>query len=305
MIHSLEVKNYTGDKLLIELGKPEKSGFRIISISGLGPCKSTINMTEVTTSDGALFNSARVGPRNIIIQIVFEGCGPDEIEALRQKTYKFFPIKQLVELSFVTDHRKAKAIGYVESNEPSIFSAMENTQISIICPDSYFYSLETATNITTFYGIEPVFEFPFSNESLSESLLEFGVIKRTSEANVIYEGDSEIGVTIIMHAEGSVSNIDIYNTGTKESMHIDTNKIQDITGSPIAAGDDIIICTVKGKKSIMLLRDGKYTNILNSLGRDSKWFQLAKGDNVFAFTAEQGITNLRISIENDVIYEGI
>ena len=54
-----------------------------------------------------------------------------------------------------------------------IFSAamMETTQISIVCPDPYFYSAgPDGTNTTIFYGVEPLFEFAFSNESLTESL---------------------------------------------------------------------------------------------------------------------------------------
>ena len=32
---------------------------------------------------------------------------------------------------------------------------------------------------------------------------------------------------------------------------------------------------------------------------------LAKGDNIFAFTADSGVTNLQFRIENKVIYEGV
>ena len=74
---------------------------------------------------------------------------------------------------------------------------------------------------------------------------------------VAYNGDAEIGVTITIHAIGEVSNITIYNTGTREVMRIDTDKLEKFTGSGIIAGDEIIICTVKGNKSITLLRNGK------------------------------------------------
>lgn len=76
-----------------------------------------------------------------------------------------------------------------------------------------------------------------------------------------------------------------------------------------AARNDILAkrfgLTVKGKKSITLLRNGKTTNILNCLDKNADWFQLAKGDNVFAYTAEEGSTNLQFKIENRVIYEGV
>jgi hypothetical protein len=41
------------------------------------------------------------------------------------------------------------------------------------------------------------------------------------------------------------------------------------------------------------------------LTKDTDWFQLAKGDNVFAYVAEEGIQNLQFKIENQTVYEGI
>lgn len=39
--------------------------------------------------------------------------------------------------------------------------------------------------------------------------------------------------------------------------------------------------------------------------KNTDWFTLAKGDNIFAFTADSGVTNLQFRIENKVIYEGV
>jgi hypothetical protein len=88
-------------------------------------------------------------------------------------------------------------------------------------------------------------------------------------------------------------------------MKINTDKLLALTGSVIIAGDDIIISTVKGNKYITLLRDGTYINILNCLDKNVDWLQLAKGDNVFAFTAETGNAFLQFRIENRTVYEGV
>lgn len=304
MIKSITVTNYLGDSIKLELGRPEKSGFLIGSISGLGPSKANINTTEVSTNDGSLFNSARLNQRNIVFEFIFvETINGESIEDVRQKSYKYFPLKKKLDLLIETDNRIAKTTGYVESNEPNIFSSREGTQISIICPDPNFYS--AANNTTVFYGIEPVFEFPFSNESLTDPLITFGNIQLKTENVITYKGDTEIGVTIHIHAIGEVENITIYNTGTREIMRIDTVNLEALTGSGIVAGDDIIIKTQKGDKSITLIREGQYINILNCLGRETDWFTLAKGDNIFAFTAESGTTNLQFWIENKLIYEGV
>ncbi len=307
MIKSITVTNYLGDSIKLELGRPEKSGFLIESVSGLGPSKANINTTEVSTNDGSLFNSARLNQRNIVFEFIFvETINGESIEDVRQKSYKYFPLKKKLDLLIETDNRIAKTTGYVESNEPNIFSSREGTQISIICPDPHFYSAGPGGNNTTvFYGIEPVFEFPFSNESLTDPLIVFGNIQLKTENVITYKGDTEIGVTIHIHAIGEVENITIYNTGTREIMRINTVKLEALTGSGIVAGDDIIIKTQKGDKSITLIREGQYINILNCLGKETDWFTLAKGDNIFAFTAESGTTNLQFWIENKVIYEGV
>lgn len=304
MIKAITVTNYLGDSIKLDLTRPEQSGFVVHSITGLGPGEANINTTEVSTNDGSLFNSSRLPSRNIVIGLKF--LWKNSIEDVRQLSYKHFPIKKKLTLLIETDNRQAEIDGYVETNDPNIFSKEEGSDISIICPNPFFYSAgENGKNTTIFYGVEPMFEFPFSNESLFECLLEMGAIQNQTEKVITYNGDSEIGVIITIHAVGAASKIAIYNTGTREIMRIDTDKLATFTGSGIIAGDDIIICTVKGSKSISLLRAGKVINILNCLEKNSDWFQLTKGDNIFAYTAETGSSNLQFKIENRIIYEGV
>ena len=307
MIYSIVVTNYLGDRIKLELGKPDVSGFLIKSVTGLGPVKATVNTTEVVTNDGSMFNSARLSQRNIVFQIVFvDTVYGETIEDVRQKSYKYFLAKKSVEIIIETDNRYVRTSGYVESNEPNIFSSQEGTQISIICPDPYFYSAgEDGNNVTNFYSIDPMFEFPFSNESLDEPLLVFGEIQIKTEGVITYHGDSEIGVMIYIHAIGPATNINIYNTETREVMRINTEKISSLTGKGIVASDDIVINTAKGEKSITLIREGVSYNILNCLDKNTDWFMLAKGYNIFAFTADSGVTNLQFRVENKVIYEGV
>lgn len=279
MIYSFAITNYLGDRVKLELGKPEVSGFLIKSVTGLGPVKANVNTTEVVTNDGSMFNSARLSQRNIVFQLAFvDTVYGETIEDIRQKSYKYFPAKKSVEIVIETDNRYVKIKGYVESNEPDIFSSQEGTQISIICPDPYFYSAgEDGNNVTDFYTIDPMFEFPFSNESLTDPLLIFGEIQIKTEGVITYYGDSEIGVVIYIHAIGPATNINIYNTETREVMMINTTKLEKLTGKGLVASDDIVINTTKGEKSITLIREGASYNILNCLDKNTDWFTLSKG----------------------------
>lgn len=135
--------------------------------------------------------------------------------------------------------------------------------------------------------------------------IEMGSIENLKERNIYYDGDAETGVLIKIHAIGSAEHIVIYNTGTRERMILDTDKLAALTGSGIVQGDEINISTVKGDKYVRLLRNGVEYNILNILDKNSDWFQLAKGDNIFTYTATYGASNLQFKILNNIAFEGI
>lgn len=304
MIKSVTITNHLDESIKLDLFNPDESGFIIKSIDGLGPVKANINFKELATNDGSIDNSARLSSRNIVMSLQF--IESPTIEETRLKSYKYFPIKRNIKILIETDNRICETIGRVETNVPTIFSNAEGCQISILCPNPYFYSAgENGANQTIFYGTDPLFEFPFSNESLTEDLIEFGSIENRTEGTIYYDGDAEIGITIQIHAVGEAEGLVIYNTRTREIMRIDDNKLKSLIGSGIQAGDEITITTSRGEKGIYILRSGVKTNILNSLEKPIKWFQLLKGDNTFAYTASAGLTNLQFRIENKVIYEGV
>lgn len=304
MIRSITVTNYLGDSLKLELARPEKSGFVVLGVSGLGPGKATINTTEISTDDGAVFNSSRLPARNIVISLKY--LPTESIEHTRHLSYKYFPIMKKLKLLIETDTRLAEIEGYVESNEPNIFSNFEGSNISIICSNPLFKAVGEDSIVSTyFYGIEPSFEFPFSNESLTEALLEFSIYRVNVENVVTYNGDFDIGMTMHIYSTGNAGNITLTNTRTREQMTINADRIEALTGSGIIAGDEIVINTVKRNKSVTLIRNGKSINILNALDRNSDWFTLTRGENLFAYTADSGSINLRFKIDYQVTYEGV
>ena len=284
MIKSLTVTNPKGESLKLELTNPWESGLIVREITGLGPSRASIISQPLSSADGSIFSSARVENRQILITLQ-PIDGPD-VETYRQKTYRYFPVKKEVTLLVETDNRTAEARGYVESNTPNIFSKEETIQISIVCTDPYFY--ETRNEEIAFSGVLPAFEFPFSNESLTEPLLEFGEIRLDTRAVLEYKGDADTGMYITIHVLGNTGNITIYNVDTYERITIDVAKIQKVTGKKVGAGDDIIISTMSGAKSVLLLRDGMYTNVISAVGKNPDWFQLSSGDNIFAYSAQDG-----------------
>ena len=140
MIQSLIVTNPKGEELTLDLFRPELSGLYIKSIDGLGPPSASINTQDVATIDGALYVGSRLETRNLTIELGM--MDRPSVELNRLKAYRYFPTKRPVSVVVVTDNNKVKIEGYVESNEPDIFSDEESTKISIVCPDPYFYDIE-------------------------------------------------------------------------------------------------------------------------------------------------------------------
>lgn len=163
MLKSVTVKNYLSESLTLILDRPEESGLIIESITGIGAENATVNITEVSSKDGGIFNSARRDKRNIVMNLKFlETKDAPTIEDVRHKTYKFFPLKRKITLTFLTDNWELMIDGYVESNEPDIFSKDEGCQISILCPEPNFRSSKGQRTWSS--GSEPLFEFPFHND---------------------------------------------------------------------------------------------------------------------------------------------
>lgn len=302
MIRGLIVTNHNRESLELDLFHPEWSGIIVNKIEGLGPPKANINYNEVATIDGGIFTSARTEARNIVFTLSMM-WGP-LIEDSRLKIYKYFPIKKNISIELITDRHHAIAYGYVESNTPDIFSSAESTQVSVICPDPFFYELEQSIHI--FNGVDPLFEFPFWNDSLTENLIEFGNIREDNRGTLDYKGDVDTGVLITCHVMGgTVENLTLWNVDTREHMRIDTNKIKRLTDIQFSQGDDIIINTKIGEKSIQLLHDGKYYNIISCIEKDADWFQLTSGPNTFTFVADHGTNGMMMTMTYRNAYGGV
>ena len=209
MLKNVTITNYLNESVTYTFEGPtidDKSGLLITEIEGLGPVKANVNMTELATADGTIYNSARLEGRNIVIHALYTYA--DTIEEARLMTYKFFPIKKPVTVRIETDNRIAEAVGYVETNEPDIFSEQSGNQISILCESPFF--LSPYKDVTIFAGVNPMFHFPFCNPDPVEKLIVFGEIVSKKTNTVYYSGDSEIGCYIEIHAIGDVENVTIY-----------------------------------------------------------------------------------------------
>lgn len=261
------------------INRPETDLFEVRNIDGLGSVKADINTVPLASVDGESFVGSGVGKRNIVLTL---GMTPDwttwTVSKLRRLLDKYFIPKQTVRLVFETvDFSPVEIFGYIESNEPNMFSKDPEQQISIICPSLYFKSVDQ-TIITGSTADAPI--------------------------AIDYEGDVETGfvVAVSRAASGGVT-----PSWVKIQVHDPlTNYIQVTKTGLVDVNVNYHMSSVPGDKYVRQLNAGGnlLANLLNlrvisdSNDREDRWPKLGPGTLDFAVTSQAAIQNWELSYYN-------
>ena len=314
MFKSVTVTNYRGDSLVLPLTWPNDAGLLISKIDGITPGNVQVNSQDFAVLDGGVYNSSRMETRNITIEFYYgrPGMVPaidnHDVETARHIAYRYFPVKTQVRLDFLTEERNLSIWGYVESNDTDIFSEHEKGQVSIVCPDPYFYEHDTV--VFNFGDSIPEFEFPFSNESLTEPLICFSDYGPGSIYSVDYDGDIEVGTVIRVHFldTPTIDEISIYDISKNKKLTLNFEDIKTKTGvTSISKYADIVISSVRGEKDIWYERYGQRKSIIGAFDvQNFPWMYLTPGENLFGYTADdEYLDEFEISIEHRGAYGGV
>lgn len=244
--------------------------FCLYKMDGLCPPSATLNFSVIANVDGEVYNSGRINKRNIVLYVkIF----PD-IETNRNILYRHFPIGQKVRIFYRNDLHNVYIDGYVESFECDLFTNNESAQISIICNDPYFRSVEKSTTIISI--VHNYFEFPFSipvDDPIVISDRNYYV------EEIVNSGTIPTGMIVEFEAIGdNVLNPWLENKTTGQKM---------IVNAEIDTGEKIIVNTNKHNLSVTkVFTDGRKENILNAMGDGFQWVQLAAGENRISIGAD-------------------
>lgn len=283
-MYTLTVENPKGDTLMLS---QSEANFQIIKIDGLNPPPATINSSTIAGMDGSRYNSSKLQERNIVITLKLNG----DVEKNRLYLYRYFGTKQWCKLYYTNGTRNVHIEGYVETIECDLFSMSETMQISIICNNPYFKSMrEMVDDISK---IMDLFEFPFA---IDPPGIEFSSVDYSRVATVLNEGENVTGLIVEIKINEAVTSPIIRNIDTGEFFGITGNFVQ---------GDEIIIDTNQGSKSVKLIRNGITTNIFAKIMKNSSWLQLRIGENFFAYEADIGAEFMYIIFKHYYLYEGV
>lgn len=281
----LKVENMIGDTITLT---QRESEYQVVNIDGLNPPSAIINSSTVVGRDGSKFQSSKLAERNLVLTIRING----DIERNRLNLYRYFKAKRKHKIFYKNGSRDVFIEGYVETIENNLFTSSQTVQISIVCHDPYFKSVdEIYSDIST---VLSKFAFPFA----IVDPIPFSVLEKDRIVNIVNDGESDTGLEITITATGSVSNPTIYNNVTGESFGLNLDLIE---------GDLVTINTNRGQKAVTLVRGGVEQNIIANVSRDSTWLALEMGDNQFTYTTatSSGEDLLQIIFKHRMIYEGV
>ena len=291
MVFSLILENAAGEQINLTT---TANRYMVSEIDGLYPPAGTVSTSTYAGMNGSYLNNAFIEKRNIVITFQMRGVN---IEKRRHALYRVVKPSRYLKLYYKTAGIDVCTEGYVETCPVEHFSDKVSGQISMICPDPYFYSTFA---IHAYYSqIAGAFVFPFPQ---SDEPFPLGIYSTTDNIPIQNDGD-ETGFTIRIEAWANETVPEIAAV-TPTIYNADTGEYLQIKGE-ILKGDVITITTKTGSKTVTLTRNGVDFNIINRLVAGSTWLTLREGQNTFHVTAVRNVKNIRVTLMHTNAYLGV
>ena len=284
MFFSLILENSSGDRIDMTTTANQ---YMTSKITGLNPPPGTVSTSSYAGMDGSYLNNAFIEKRNLVISFEMRGVG---IEKRRHALYRVVKPSRYIKVFYKTSNIDVYTEGYVETCEIDNFNNKINGQISILCPDPYWYS---SSAIHACYSrVSSGFFFPFPQ---SDEPFALGSYSTIDNIEIFNDGD-ETGFIIQIEALDTAITPTIYNADTGEYLQIK---------GEMQRGDIIMISTTTGNKTVTLTRNGVESNIINQLVAGSTWLTLREGLNTFHVQAVRNVKNLKITLMHTNAYLGV
>lgn len=266
----------------------------INTIDGIYEFVGEVMTSPYSQTSGDRYKTTRAPKRNIVV----EGIIYNNFYENRQLMYRVFRLGSVGRFCYSENGRDNRyADYYVESIDIDQDAYRGAYQISLICPDPFFYdatpkNIDLAAWISDF---EFIHEFDENGEELGHR--ETSMIQEVENLN----GVDGIGLKITFTATGNVTNPYIYLYETGEQIKIGT------TANPytLTSTKKVEVETTTGKKNIVQVENNVETRINEYLDPASVFFQLRAGINTIGYNAASGAANLNVHIEYKMRYLGV
>jgi hypothetical protein len=271
----------------------EDAEFYIESLEGFMSVINGVTTSENTMIDGSTYQGSVTKEKPLTIV-----CHMDKDYINRRNfLYKCFKPKMFGTLIYCEGDERRQISYITESVVVDESGVVRNGSINLRCPVPFFEDEQDTA--VTMAGWVAGFEWPHEFKAGGE---EFGY--RKTELTKAIENDSaadNIGIEVLIEANGAVTNPVLYHTEQGEHIQIGT------TAYPftMAAGESLRITTGTNEKDVVYIKNGVETSVNEYLSDDSEFIQLIHGKNTFTFDADAGRDYMNVTITYRLRYLGV
>lgn len=263
----------------------------LTSIDGVS-IDADINTISLSGMDGSSFLHSRIPERTIsmVIQYKIEAL---DAEKSKLRLYRIFRPKEEITLRYISPNQDKYIKGYVSKcNTPPTEYPMI-TQVVIKAPDPYWR--EYFDNRTLLCGSTPTFEFIKDKTELTN--VEFSVTKTSLITSIMYDGDSEAGITATFSIQSPVKMLGIRSVTHNQMIKLYTDFL---------SGDILTICTIPKHKAVTLKRNSQLYDYFIKISPGSNFPMIYPGENILEVLIDGGTyASITVNCDYETLSGGI
>lgn len=288
MVESIVLRNLTTNEVL-ELDAVTTLYYILDSVDW-GQISSTHHSFKYVNQVGKYVTGTSLETRDVNITGWVIAQTEGQMDERKNFLNRYVNPQQLLEITYknyVLDFLPDTSIKYSavvqENNEIVCKFSIVGTAFDPLFRDAVESRMAAATTLNLFH-----FPLMIGGTDRGYPTVMFGIRSPSLIINVFNAGAVSTGLRMVFKAKGTVVNPQIINVKTQEFFKI--NKT-------LSAGEQVIVETVTGEKKVVgSINGGEETNYFKYRDLDSTWLQLAVGDNLFRYAADNNLDGLEVYI---------
>ena len=261
----------------------DTAAWGITSVEGIGVIQAEVSTEKNAVGDGDTVTGVRLPARNIDITANVKNRSNNDSE--KRNALSFFNPKYNFTLLITRGNSTKWIIALVEKVQCPETSGNQQLSLSLKCVDPYFYSKDNyGKNIAS---VKTTFGFPYISP-ISKGF-NVGIYNFARQVEIENTGDAETYFTIRIEAFGEVINPKV----VKDNAYI---RLIDTLQNGDSIDIDLVGNTIKKNGS----------NCIGKVDRTSSFTGMVMdiGDNTISFAADNGDTNMKVTIYYNLRYLG-
>lgn len=267
--------------------------FTLTNVDGQTAAGTSIASNVIGGVDGDVVTNVQANPRPLIIDLrVNSGV---DVEEAKRAVLKVVKVKQRGSLEWTQNDRTVVISGIVESVEMPRWNNGVVMQIALHCDQPFWEDIDFIIKqiseiIDLHYFVDAATDMLYFPED-GIAFGEYDTIRTKAFHN---DGDVAVGLEISIVALDTVTNPVIYDgNGNFFGVGYGDGAKQVV----MEAGDNIVITTHKGKKSVRINYRDSSRNLLPYIKPQSTWLQMQAGDNLFTIDSDDdNLSNMSFSL---------